>query len=91
MKKKTFARTTEGLRDALMAEMEDIRAGIAAAAEAQAFAALAGRAIDSFALDLQNQERIDLLERHKRDREDRAHELAYRRQARLTDESYDAA
>ena len=41
MVRQTFARTTEGLRDALMAEMEDIREGIVTPDEANAFSGLA--------------------------------------------------
>lgn len=49
---KTFDRTSEGLRDALMSEMEDIRAGVATPAEAQAFAILAEKVIRSLEADL---------------------------------------
>jgi len=54
-----FERTTAGLRDALMAEMEDVREGIAGPAEAMAFAALAGRIIESLAADARVQDRLD--------------------------------
>jgi len=47
-----FERTTEGLRDAIMSEMEDIRAGIATPDEAHAFSALAEKVIRSFEADL---------------------------------------
>jgi hypothetical protein len=42
-----FERSTAGLRDALMAEMEDVRAGIASSDEAFAFAKLAEKIIES--------------------------------------------
>lgn len=62
-----FERSTEGLRDALMSEMEDIRAGIAAAPEAMAFAALAGRVIETLEVDIKEQIRRDNLEREARE------------------------
>jgi len=52
MVRHTFARTTEGLRDALMAEMEDIRDGIATPDEANAFSGLARQVVDSLQADL---------------------------------------
>ena len=68
----TFKRTPEGVRDALMAEMEDIRAGIATPQEAVAFATLA----DSYV----NVMRAEL---HERERQDRNNRLAQQRQDRL--------
>lgn len=62
-----FERSTEGLRDALMSEMEDIRAGIAAAPEAMAFASLAGRVIETLEVDIKEQIRRDNLEREARE------------------------
>ena len=49
---KTFERTNNGLRDALMSEMEDIRAGVATPDEAHAFAELAEKVIRSFEADI---------------------------------------
>jgi len=46
-----FERTTDGLRDALMSEMEDLRAGVASANEANAFATLAEKVIKSLEVD----------------------------------------
>lgn len=62
-----FARTTEGLRDALMSEMEDIRAGVASAPEAMAFASLAGRVIETLEADIKENMRRDNLEREARE------------------------
>tara|TARA_R110000787_G_scaffold43093_1_gene105708 strand:+ start:1236 stop:1535 length:300 start_codon:yes stop_codon:yes gene_type:complete len=59
-----FDRTTAGLRDALMSEMEDIRAGVATPQEATAFAGLAEKVIRSLEADLQK-ERIDQEIEHK--------------------------
>jgi len=42
-----FARDLDGLFDALMSELEDLRDGVSSPNEAHAFAAIAGRAIDS--------------------------------------------
>ncbi len=69
---KTFERTTEGLRDALMSEMEDIRAGIATPDEANAFAGLAEKVIKSMEADL-------IAERLKDQRE----AVQYERQERI--------
>jgi len=63
-----FPRTNEGLRDAIMSEMEDIRAGIAGAPEAMAFAALAGRVIESLEADIAAQLRQDNLENRNYER-----------------------
>ena len=71
---KAFKRTSEGVRDALMAEMEDIRAGIATPQEAVAFATLA----DSYV----NVMRTEL---HERERQDKNNRLAQQRQDRLED------
>lgn len=68
---KTFDRTTEGLRDALMSEMEDIRAGIATPQEAEAFAKLAEQVISSLESDL-------MKERLERQREQVQYERAER-------------
>lgn len=51
-KTKAYARSTEGLRDALFDEMADLRAGIATPQEASAFANLAGRIIESVQADI---------------------------------------
>ena len=69
-----FERTAEGVRDALMSEMEDIRAGIATPQEAVAFATLA----DSYV----NVMRAEL---HERERQDKNNRLAQQRQDRLED------
>lgn len=74
-----FARNTEGLRDALMSEMEDIRAGIAAAPEAMAFAALAGRVIEALEVDIKEQIRRDNLEERARERAEEKRRLVVER------------
>jgi|GEM_PF-5281242 uncharacterized protein (UPF0248 family) len=66
-----FERTTDGLRDAIMSEMEDMRAGIVTPDEANAFALLAKQVIDSMQADLNKQ----VLE-YKRVDDDRRHEEA---------------
>ena len=71
-----FERTSDGLRDALMSEMEDIRAGIATPAEAQAFALLAAKVIHSMECDLAATAREDAREREQ-----------YRRQETLRHEA----
>lgn len=73
---KTFARTTDGLRDALMTEMEDIRSGIATPNEAMAFAELAEKVIRSMESDL-------VAERLKDQREEVEHERAERVRKRM--------
>lgn len=59
---KTFERSTAGLRDALMCEMEDIRAGVATPAEAQAFAVLARAVIASMEAEIAEKLRLDAKE-----------------------------
>lgn len=68
---KTFERSTAGLRDALMCEMEDIRAGVATPAEAQAFAVLARTIIASMEAEIAEKRRIDAKEERERERQDR--------------------
>lgn len=55
---KKFERSNEGLRDALLAEMEDLRAGLSSPLEAQSFAQLAGRVIESLEVDLKKQRQL---------------------------------
>tara|TARA_R110000822_G_scaffold24990_1_gene75858 strand:+ start:2400 stop:2735 length:336 start_codon:yes stop_codon:yes gene_type:complete len=55
----TFKRTPEGVRDALLAEMEDIRAGIATPQEAVAFAACADSYVSVMRAELHERERQD--------------------------------
>lgn len=52
---KQYARSTDGLRDALFDEMEDLRVGASHPQEALAFASLAGRVIESCDLDLRRE------------------------------------
>ena len=78
---KKFERTTEGLRDALMSEMEDIKAGVATFQEAQAFANLAAQVIESLRADLaakefedrrdqrEHQKQMFLIEQKKEEKE----------------------
>lgn len=66
-----FERTSAGLRDALMAEMEDIRAGVATPAEAQAFALLARTVIASLEADISESLRLDAKEEREAKRRDR--------------------
>jgi hypothetical protein len=73
---KIFERSTEGLRDALMCEMEDIRAGIANPAEATAFALLAKTIVSSIEVEINEKLRIDA-------KEERAHRRADAEKARL--------
>jgi hypothetical protein len=80
MRNKEFARTNEGLRDALMSEMEDIRAGVATPAEAQAFALLAKQVISSLETDIAIMLREDRLEQEKYQR--KQNELKAEMQAR---------
>jgi hypothetical protein len=80
---KTFDRTTAGLRDALMSEMEDIRAGIATPDEAHAFAELAARVIGSLEADLMEQRRRDAIEEREKEREERAKRREHRLQMEL--------
>ena len=68
---KTFERSTAGLRDALMCEMEDIRAGVATPAEAQAFAVLARTIIASMEAEIAEKLRIDAKEERERKWKDR--------------------
>lgn len=74
-----FERSTEGLRDALMCEMEDIRAGIANAPEAMAFASLAGRVIETLEVDIKERLRRDSLEREAREHAEEKRRLAVER------------
>ena len=62
----TFERSTAGLRDALMCEMEDIRAGVATPAEAQAFAVLARTIIASMEAEIAEKLRLDAKEERER-------------------------
>jgi hypothetical protein len=61
-----FERNTRGLRDALMCEMEDMRAGIASPDEAFAFAKLAEKVIESLQADLTARIYEDKIEEAKR-------------------------
>jgi hypothetical protein len=63
-----FERTNEGLRDALMSEMEDIRAGIATPDEANAFASLAEKVIRSLETDIVMEKLNDSREKEKYER-----------------------
>ena len=65
-----FERSTGGLRDALMSEMEDMRAGIASPDEAFAFAKLAEKVIDTLhaELDVRIYEDRKALEKEERAR-----------------------
>ena len=78
---KTFARTVEGLRDAIMAEMDDVRAGVATPVEAAAFSQLAGRVIESFEHEAAERGRLDNNKWREREAErrktenDRKHDL----------------
>ena len=69
---RTFERSTAGLRDALMSEMEDIRAGIATPAEATAFALLAKTIVASMEAEITESLRLDAKE--ERDRRHRERE-----------------
>lgn len=93
MRKNSFARTSDGLRDALMSEMEDIRAGIASAAEATAFALLAKQVIGSMEADIAMQSRTDALEdrmyRRKREEEETAYRRRQEERERLIEERSD--
>ena len=71
---KTFERTTYGLRDALMSEMEDIRAGIATPQEATAFALLAKNIVASMEAEIAEKLRIDAKEERAKQREERQQE-----------------
>ena len=73
---KTFERSTAGLRDALMSEMEDMRAGIATPAEATAFALLAKTVVSSLEAEITEKLRLDA----KDEREARRKEREYDRQ-----------
>ena len=68
---KTFERSTAGLRDALMCEMEDIRAGVATPAEAQAFAVLARTIIASMEAEIAEKLRLEAKEERERKWKDR--------------------
>jgi hypothetical protein len=68
---KTFERSTAGLRDALMCEMEDVRAGVATPAEAQAFALLARTIISSMEAEIAEKLRLDAKEERERKWKDR--------------------
>lgn len=76
MRNEKFERNTEGLRDALMSEMEDIRAGIATYQEANAFGLLAARVIDTLRADMdceaqKHRFESDAYQRKRQEREDR--------------------
>ncbi|CAB4189805.1 hypothetical protein UFOVP1288_17 [uncultured Caudovirales phage] len=62
-----FERSPEGLRDALLSEMEDLRAGIATPAEAQAFAVLAKTIVSSMEAEIAERVRRDV--KAERDRQ----------------------
>ena len=68
---KTFERSTAGLRDALMCEIKDIRAGVATPAEAQAFAVLARTIIASMEAEIAEKLRLDAKEERERKWKDR--------------------
>lgn len=73
---KVFERSSAGLRDALMSEMEDIRAGIATPQEATAFALLAKTVVASMEAEIAESLRLDA-------REERDLRRREREQARL--------
>ena len=83
MREKIFERTSDGLRDALMCEMEDVRAGIASPAEAQAFALLAGKVIHSMEADIAMGLRQDAREREQYRRQQKALEQEREREVLL--------
>lgn len=72
--RKTYARTSAGLRDALFDELEDLRNGDSSSHEATAFANLASRVLETAELEMKREE-FDLrmerqrleLERSKRE------------------------
>jgi hypothetical protein len=70
---RTFERNTSGLRDALMSEMEDIRAGIATPAEATAFALLAKTIVSSMEAEITESLRLDAKEERDRRYKEREH------------------
>lgn len=57
MKGKVYTRDIDGLRDALMDELQDIRDGIATPAEANAFAAIADRVIAAKRIEVEHENR----------------------------------
>jgi hypothetical protein len=71
-KNKVYARSVEGLRDALFDELEDLREGASSPHEAVAFSTLAERVLDTFdkemkkaAFDMAVKERAQRLEELK--------------------------
>ena len=89
---KTFERSTAGLRDALMCEMEDIRAGVATPAEAQAFALLARTIIASMEAEIAEKLRLDAKEERERKWKDRElTRLQNARELEVLQLTYDAA
>jgi hypothetical protein len=70
-KDKTFSRDTDGLRDMIMSEIEDVRSGVATPDEARAIADLAGRIIETFHADFTKQRMEDARERENYDRKER--------------------
>jgi hypothetical protein len=89
---KTFERSTAGLRDALMCEMEDVRAGVATPAEAQAFALLARTIISSMEAEIAEKLRLDAKEERERKWKDRElTRLQNARELEVLQLTYDAA
>jgi hypothetical protein len=89
---KTFERSTAGLRDALMCEMEDVRAGVATPAEAQAFALLARTIISSMEAEIAEKLRLDAKEERERKWKDRELiRLQNARELEVLQLTYDAA
>lgn len=70
-KDKTFTRDTDGLRDMIMCEIEDVRNGIATPDEARAVAELAGRIIQTFEADFVKERMNDAREREQYERKER--------------------
>ena len=81
-----FERSAQGLRDALMSEMEDIRAGIASATEATAFALLAKTIVASLEMEITERIRVDAKEERalrRKDEQERILRLASDRKQNL--------
>jgi len=71
MRTKKFERSIEGLRDALMSELEDIREGLATPAEAQSFAFVAKQIISSMEMEITERIRQDAKEERALKRKER--------------------
>ena len=75
MRNKKFERSIEGLRDALLSEMEDLRAGLASPAEAQSYALLARNMIASIEVEITERVRQDAKEERALKRQERERAL----------------